>query len=432
MDKIPQELFGLILRWTLRRPSLESSFGYIATERPNLLVPPHGFYRWLPLRLVSRHWNETITSEKHLWSTVIARGPHAREWLMTADRDPLHDFFLSTVFPALTTLVFVSGTANVKPRYNSPVKFEQHNAPALTAISLDARWQLLRAAPQLEEFRFDLGYYKGPDPGWAHGLWYTSVGLTEPVTMAHLRILDFTTNTPYNQLASAWVLERLRLPHAQVIRVEWAGGRTDTSTIFDHLPRTLTDSIPTLRSLVGLHVLSNRPESFTIEGWNADRTHRFIFHCYVGQWYGVSKSILNSLERFVDIIRCPDGPSALKIDGRIVELLTRRAQWAAILRCFPRLTRLSIANTWPNPHRVNNHLEELAEALRERGKPLAELVYIGEPWFDLEIGGRGWRPPGSGARHEWRASTKARTTNGIRVYCCLIWQCKGWDSGIKY
>ncbi|KAH9915951.1 uncharacterized protein BXZ73DRAFT_106017 [Epithele typhae] len=452
IDRIPQELFSLILRWTIQRPGLRSSFSCLV-ERPNL-EPPPGFHSWLPLRLVSRHWNGTIASEKHLWSTIIAGGPRAREWLMVcldhadgvpidvilqldhghigkiwsllisilpralhlqslaisplnkSDRDHLNDFFLSTTFPTLTTLVFASDSIDWWSQPIFPVTFEQHNTPALSTISLNANWQvpcpaifarlkrvsltrdpleilssqvlgLLRAAPQLEEFRLGCGYYKGSDLDWARGLWYTSVGLPVPVTMAHLRILEFTEEID-KQSVSAWVLGCLRLPRVEVVHLNCEGW--EASDIFSYLPHTLADSIPFLSSLVELRVVSHLSSS-GLEYCTADRTHRFIVYCDVEDWYLSIIPVLVNLVRFDDRIRRCDGTSTLELDDNTVALFTRQEQWAALLRCFPKLTRLSIAAA------DEIRLEELAEALRERGEPLAELVLVGEPLLDLEV----WR-----------------------------------------
>ncbi|KAH9910800.1 uncharacterized protein BXZ73DRAFT_83188 [Epithele typhae] len=452
IGKIPQELFSLILRWTIQKPGFKSSFSQLfARFRGFRAELPPGFHRWLSLRLVSRHWNETIVSQKHLWSTVIAWGrAHAREWLMlclshtdgvpidvilrlnhqgtssflvgilphaphlrslaiyaltTDDRVALNDsFFLSTTFTALTTLIFESGPHDPP---TPPVTFEQYNTPALTTISFNAHWQvprpavfarlkrisltfglrllpmhvlgLLHTAPQLEEFRVDMYHDHEDRPDWLNDTWYARVGLTEPVTMAHLRILEFKEYIE-EQSDTAWVLERLRLPRAQVVHFDCHG-----EYIFDYLPDTLAESIPFLPSLVGLRVAANR-SSFDFEGWTAGETHRFIVD--LASWWVTTAShsfVLEALERFVDTIPCPDGPSTLELDGRIVSFITERAEWAGVLRCVPKLTRLSIANTYE--HRVDGHLVELVNALRERGKPLAELVFVGEPPLDLEM----WR-----------------------------------------
>ncbi|KAH9915955.1 uncharacterized protein BXZ73DRAFT_81223 [Epithele typhae] len=404
MDKIPQELFRLLLRWIIQRPGLKSSFTHLAEYESN-----PGFHSWFPLRLVSRRWNETIVSEKHFWSTILASGPHAREWLMLClvrsdgvpidvilpldmwlehedtrsflveilphalhlrslaviplnreDRDPLNEFFTSTTFPALTTLVLESDVSNRETRRNTllPFTFEQRNAPALTTISVNARWQvprpaifarlkcvslttllkitptevlgLLRTAPQLEEFRLGCGYQQEGHLYWSNDMWFAHVGLTEPVTMAHLRILEFTEEI-YRASDTAWVLQRLRLPRAQLVRVVCSG--SEAPDIFGHLPHTLADSLPALRSLVGLRVVA-ADYSFGIEGWTADRAHRFIVRCNMtdlcDSYDTEVSSVLDGLERFVDRIHSPDGPSTLELGG--ASLFTERAQWAALLR----------------------------------------------------------------------------------------------------
>ncbi|KAH9910927.1 uncharacterized protein BXZ73DRAFT_108353 [Epithele typhae] len=361
MDNIPQETFCLILRWTIQRPDPDMSSFNLLIERPRF-APPPGFYRWLPLRLVSRHWNETIASEKHLWSTVIARGPHAREWLMVclvhsdrvpidvilqlnlghdhqdmgkkwslfvailphslrlrslavnplnkADRIHLNDFFLSTTFPALTTLVFVSDTPTKEPWYTSPVTFEQHNAPALTTISVFARWQVPR-----------------------------------PMVFARLKRVSLAsglTVLPMHVLGSSMPRRSSKSSASTEVRVECVG--CEAADVFDYLPDTLADSIPVLPSLVGLRVTADA-RSFGFEGWTAGETHRVIVHCDIATCDVVSEDVLDGLGRFVDIIRCPDGPSTLELDGISGSLFTERAEWAALLQCFPKLTRLSIANT---------------------------------------------------------------------------------------
>ncbi|KAH9915950.1 uncharacterized protein BXZ73DRAFT_81219 [Epithele typhae] len=434
IDRIPQELFNVILRSTIRRPGLRSSFSCLV-ERPNL-EPPPGFHSWLPLRLVSRRWNATITSEKHLWSTIIARGPHAREWLILCfflsvprhqfpqpeSSRSLNEFLISTTFPALTALVLVSDPSDQwEPGDVSPVTFEQHNTPSLTTISVNSPWQvprpaafarlkrvsldsglkvlpmhvlgLLRAAPQLEEFRLGCGYYQGFDPdSTACGLWYADVGLPVPVTMAHLRLLEFT-EVIHRQSDTVWVLSRLLLPRAQVIRLDCTG--PNAPHIFYYLPRTLANSVPGLPSRTGLRVVA-ADHSFGIEVWNADGTRRFIVRCDVGDRHLPSDSALSYLEVFVDRVRCPDvGLSALELDGTAGSLFTQRAEWAALLRCFPKLTRLSIANTSEN--RVDGRLAELTRALRERGEPLEELVFVGEPPLDLEMWKKKMKAAGVGS-----------------------------------
>ncbi|KAH9915946.1 uncharacterized protein BXZ73DRAFT_106012 [Epithele typhae] len=377
MDRIPQELFRLILgQWNIQRPdsgSLSlSGFSRLIDGSDDL-----GFHSWLPLRLVSRHWNETIASEKHFWSTTIACGPHALltvSYLDQRHRDPLNDFFLSTTFPALTTLVLESGSYRwEEAEDNLPVTFEQHNTPALTTISVDAGWQvprpavfahlkhvslvargleilpthvlrLLCAAPQLEEFFLTwASYYHGLELYSADGLWCTGAEITEPVTMAHLRILEFTENT-YGQWKTSRVLQFLRLPQAQVIRLDHTGW--NASNIFDDLSDTLIDSIPVLPSLVGLRIFTHIC-SYGFEGWTADRTHRFIFSCGINmnEDHDIEispSSFLRGLRQYIECTRCPDGLSTLELDIT-GSSFTQQEEWAALLLCFPKLTRLSIA-----------------------------------------------------------------------------------------
>ncbi|KAH9915948.1 uncharacterized protein BXZ73DRAFT_106014 [Epithele typhae] len=174
--------------------------------------------------------------------------------------------------------------------------------------------------------------------------------------MSHLRILEFTENID-DQSRTAWVLERLRC-HARSSPSRLQGlGRPE---IFHYLPDTLADSIPFIRSLVGLRAVAAK-YSFGIEAWTADRR----------------------TERFVDRTRPPDGISTLELGGTIVALFARQARLAVLLRRFPGLTQLSIAST--NGIRVDGRCPvKLAEALRGRGKPLPELVFVGEPPFELE------------------------------------------------
>ncbi|KAH9910928.1 uncharacterized protein BXZ73DRAFT_108354 [Epithele typhae] len=180
--------------------------------------------------------------------------------------------------------------------------------------------------------------------------------------MAHLRIFKLTDLTG-ERSPTAWVLAHLHLPRAQVV------------------PRTLDPRPP---SLVGLRVFGTQ-DSFGFECWTVDRTHRFIVHSPKKDSYS-ALFILYHLERFVDrMARRPD-ITTLELGGAILALFTQQEQLAPLLGRFPGLTRLSIGSTNEIP--VDGGCPvELVEALRGRGKPLEELVFVGEPPFELEV----WR-----------------------------------------